>query len=154
MPKNKKVINATSVTSCGIKFRSKTEERVYKKLVSLGYSPKYESKKYVLWEGIVPKFPLYIDGIPQLTKKDKPKKLRDWTYTPDFILEKNGYTMIIEVKGNPNDLYPYTRKLFLKHIESLNKTYFFEVRTIRGLLITLETIEKLWEPTTSTTSKD
>ena len=147
MPKNKKVANATAVTSCGIKFKSKSEERVYKKLVSLGYSPQYESKKYVIWEGFRPKFPLYLDGIPQTTKGGKSKQLLDWTYTPDFILEKNGYTMIIEVKGNPNDLYPYKRKLFLKLLESMDKTYFFEVKTIRGLMSSLETIEKLWQPT-------
>ena len=132
--KNKKVLNATKVKALGIKFRSKTEERMYKKLLSLGYSPKYEAKTFILWEGFRPKFPLYIDGEPKLTKSGQSEKLLDWKYTP-------------EVKGHPNDLYPYKRKLFLKLLEQMDKTYFFEVKTIRGLLKSLEVMNTIWEPT-------
>ena len=147
MAKNKKIANATAVKDLGISFRSKSEERVYKKLLSLGYSPKYEPVSYVLWKGFRPTFPLYIDGIPQLTKNGEPTKFVDWKYTPDIILEKNGYTMIIEVKGYSNDIYPYKRKLFLKLLEAMDKTYFFEVHTIRGLLKSLEKMNQIWEQT-------
>lgn len=151
--KNKKIINATPVVSANISFRSKTEERVYKKLLSLGYSPKYEEKTFVIWDGFRPTKPWYIDGEPQIIKSGENMKLLDWKYTPDFILEKNGYTIILEVKGESNDVYPYKRKLFLKLLESLDKTYFFEVHTIRGLVKSLETIEQLWAQTPCQPSK-
>ena len=156
--KNRKIINATCAEYDGITFRSTTERNMYKKLISLGMTPKYEPDTFCLWNGFRPTKQWYIDGIPQNTKKknpitgkmdvltDKPQSFEDWNYTPDFKLTKNGYTVYIEVKGYPNDLWPYKRKLFLKLLETYPNTHFFEVKTIKGLVKCVEIISKLWEP--------
>lgn len=156
MSDNKKIINARTVEYNGITFRSDTERRIYIKLLSLGITPEYEVEKFTLVKGFTPTKAWYIDGIPQNTKKknkitgkftirtDKPKSLEDWDYTPDFRIKKGDYTFYIEVKGYPNDLWAYKRKLFLKLIEQQPHTYFFEVKTIKGLLETVKLMDKLY----------
>lgn len=144
MSKNKKVINATKSTYNGIKFRSKTEERVYKKLLSLGYNPNYELEPTILWEGFRPTKTWYLEGEPQITKKTLINKaFEDWNYTPDFLVEMNGYRFYIEAKGHPNDLWPYKRKLFLKWLETQDKAYFFQIKTIKALVESLEIMKKI-----------
>lgn len=155
MSENKKIKGATAVTYEDINFRSKFEERVYKKLLSLGYNPEYELEHFVLWEGFRPQKEYYYNGIPENTKKkdhltgkmtvltDKPEALQSWRYTPDFLLRMNGFAFYVEAKGHPNDLWPYKKKLFLKAIDDIPNTYFFEVRSIKGLLASLEVMKKI-----------
>lgn len=71
MSTNKKIINAEQVSQNNIKFRSKSERMMYNTLVSLGFSPEFEAEKFVIWKGFTPSSPLYIDGVPQLTKTRK-----------------------------------------------------------------------------------
>lgn len=143
MTDNRKIINATEVNLNGLSFRSKLEARVYKELLRLGYSPSYESYSCILLDGFVPSKPWFNDGVPEVTVKDVPKSVREWRYTPDFIIRKGGLTAYIECKGYSNDLHPYKRKVFLKVINNDRVNYYFEVRTLRGLRKSMEEFEKL-----------
>lgn len=142
---NKKVKNATTVIYNGMKFRSITESRMYKVMIEEGFTPDFEPQSFILWDGCYLQKPYYFEGEPVVTKNGYPKKLIDWTYTPDFIITLGCCTFIIEAKGNPNDLWPYKRKLFLKHIDKMKNTYFFEVRTIKGLKKTLSVIKSIYD---------
>lgn len=148
---NRKIKNATEVSQDNIKFRSKSERMIYNTLISLGFKPEFEPERITIWEGFTPKEPLYIDGIPQMTKPKKkninfmPKVLKflDWHYTPDFKLTIGNQIFYIEVKGFGNDIWPYKRKLFLKTIQDKPNIHFFEVHTKRGLLKTVKIIEDI-----------
>ena len=133
---NRKVKNATAITYDGITFRSHIELKVYKALVDAGYKPQYEPDKIQLLESFRPKRVWYLDGEPQTTKTGakKGKTVIGKTYTPDFKLVVNGITVYIEVKGHPNDVYPITRKMFLKWIDEQEEEIIFsEIHTMRGL---------------------
>ena len=109
----------------------------------MGITPKFESKTVTLLEGFRPSRTWYFDGEKELTKTGKNKKLQDWEYTPDFVITMNGYTFYVEAKGNPNDLWPYKRKMFIKWLESQPNCYFFEVKTIRGLVKSVEEMKAI-----------
>lgn len=144
---NKKVLNAQEVNYKDIRFRSGLEKYCYKQLLESGLKFSYESKTFKLWEGFRPtiininnyyskgkrrkkRFTSYEEPIGNDLYSDN-SKYSDITYTPDFIIEHNGYVIILETKGNPNDVYPYKKKMFLKTLESLEdkERYIFgEVR--------------------------
>lgn len=132
---NRKIKNAKEFFADGIKFKSKLEMKAYKILKENGLSPKYEAEKVVLFNGFKPSKTWYIDGVPQVTKKGNNKKLIDWCYTPDFKIELNDHVAYFEIKGFPNDVYPYKRKLFLEYIDDIPKTYFFEIKEVPDGLI-------------------
>lgn len=102
---NKKVRNATPIEIDGIKFKSKLEGYVYKKLKEYNIFAEYEPIKFIL----IPSF--YFLG----------KKIRPITYTPDFV----GNNFIIEAKGRPNETFPLKWKLFLYKLyyENLTNKY-------------------------------
>lgn len=154
LSENKKVKNATQVIYNGIKFRSITESKMYQTIIDAGITPSFESQSFIIWDGCYLQKPYFFEGEPVVTKKGNPKKLQDWVYTPDFIITLGCCTFILEAKGNPNDLWPYKRKLFLKHIDTMKNTYFFEVRTIRGLKKTLAKIKSIYEETIACPSDD
>lgn len=143
MAKNKKIINATEVTVDKIDFKSKFEGRVYKKLKSIGIKASYEPVPATLFEGFRPTKPWFYNGKPQVIKSGATAKIQDWQYTPDFVIRMNGYTFYVEAKGQPNDLWTYKRKMFLKWLDSKPKSYFFEVRSIRGLVASVEQMKIL-----------
>ena len=151
---NKKVKNATEVIYNGIKFRSKTELKMYQLMHKEGFTPDFESQSFILWDGCYLQKPFYYEGEPVITKNGHTKKLQDWVYTPDFIITLGGCSFIIEVKGNPNDLWPYKRKLFLKHIDKMKDTYFFEVKTIKGLKKTLSVIKSIYDEKITSTDNE
>ena len=138
---NRKIQNATPFDFDGIHFRSKFECDVYKALKKNGFQPLYEAEKVILFNGFRPQRCWYQDGIPMITKKSRvPIKLTDWIYTPDFTLYIDDYTIYIEAKGFPNDVYTYKRKLFLKHIDD-KKALFFEVKNMKGLNQTINLLK-------------
>ena len=140
---NKKIKQATEIDYDGIHFKSKKEKEAYIILKESGLNPEYEPDKAVLFEGFKPSHPWFLNGVPQLTKSGKPKKLIDWNYTPDFKISLNDYTAYIEIKGYPNDVYPYKRKLFLGLINNLDNVFFFEVNNLpAGLLKSIEIFKK------------
>ena len=114
---NKKVINATEVTVNGVKYRSKLEARCAQILKENNVSFEYE--------------PLKIEYIPKFEYYGE--KYRAAFYTPDFIID-NKY--ILEIKGFPNEVYRYKKKLvLLKLLNDVNYTKyrFFEIKTITQL---------------------
>lgn len=143
---NKKIKNATALEYNGIKFKSKTEVKVYKTLLQYGFKPKYEYMQYVLWEGFKPTISYYTkskDNNLQLKKT----KLISITYTPDFYLKAlDGKTSIfIEVKGYVNDVFPIKRKLFLALLEKMQEkepVVYFEIYTLKQLLQAINIINK------------
>lgn len=130
---NKKVKNATPKEWGGIKFKSILETTVYRTLVENGFEPKYEERTFDI-------FPKYEPNIPFYTKNDFKKlnkkitKVSDTlvldsrsqqaiTYTPDFMFDYKGRTIVVEVKGFQNELYPYKMKMFRKYLESCQGNY-------------------------------
>lgn len=140
---NKKIKNATKVQYNNILFNSKIELMVYKTLVEKGFSPKYEPHKFTVFEGYKPTVPFYT--INKNTKELSLNNVKQIaiTYTPDFILRYKEWTVIIEVKGKMNDVYPYKRKMFRKFLEDNTKgnVLFFEVYTKKNVLQMIEIIK-------------
>lgn len=140
---NKKIKNATKVQYNNILFNSKIELMVYKTLVENGFSPKYEPHKFTVFEGYKPTVPFYT--INKNTKELSLNNVKQIaiTYTPDFILRYKEWTIIIEVKGKMNDVYPYKRKMFRKFLEDNTKgnVLFFEVYTKKNVLQMIEIIK-------------
>lgn len=140
---NKKVKNATPTQYANIEFKSKIESMVYRTLVDNGLEPQYEPHKYVLWSGGKPTVPFYTKSKKELLKLDL-TKLRDITYTPDFYLEYEGMKVIIEVKGQTNDVFPVKFKMFRQLIESYpdhDKYLIFEIFGKRQLLEAIKVIK-------------
>lgn len=131
---NKKIKNATSCEHNGIKFKSIMEKRAFVLLEKEGLDPKYELITYTLIEGFHPSIPFYKrSGKEFIVNKTK---LRDITYTPDFVVCKDEYVFLIEMKGFANDTYPIKEKLFRKHLEEHFKgenIIVFLVKSIREL---------------------
>lgn len=142
---NHRVQNATPSDYDGIHFRSKLEVMVYKTLKEQGLSPSYEDTKFVILEGFRPTVPFYTKDKTTRMLKENSKKLIDSTYTPDFIVRFNGYTVIIESKGILQDSYMIKRKLFRKYLEEHQeeKYLYFEIYTKRQLLQAIDIIKKL-----------
>ena len=114
---NKKVINATEVTINGVKYRSKLEARCAQILKENNISFEYE--------------PLKIEYIPKFEYYGE--KYRAAFYTPDFIIDSK---YILEIKGFPNEVYRYKKKLVLLKLlkdNNYTKYRFFEIKTITQL---------------------
>lgn len=113
--KNKKILGTKSTVDHGIQFKSTLEKIIYNCFLKHGLKLKYESKKFTLWNGYYPTV-LFYKGHKRTVNAEM-SKLMDTTYTPDFILKHNGYTIIIEAKGFPNDVFPLKFKMFRKTME-------------------------------------
>jgi hypothetical protein len=144
---NKKVKNATKVVKYGIHFKSKLEVTVYETLVKEGMNPKYEPTTFVLWRGFKPTAKVY-------DRKNKTEsgsfhqetdKIIDIKYTPDFIFDYNGITVIIEAKGKVNETFPLKKKLFVSLLEKMSKTFYFVVRTKKETLEAINIIKNYTE---------
>ena len=141
MIENKKIRNARESTFNGITFKSKLEESFYKTLMAAGLEPDYELIKFVLVEGFKPTVPFYNRSKSKVFRMDM-TKVRDITYTPDFIILYNGTMFIIEAKGIENDTFPLKKKLFRRLLESMEMPcVYFEVRTKRELLEAIKIIK-------------
>lgn len=140
---NKKIRNATITSYNEIVFKSKLEAMVYRTLLQYGFEPEYETHTYTIWEGFRPTVPFYTRNKAKATILNL-KKLINITYTPDFYMEYQGLKIIIEVKGQVNDVFPYKFKMFRKHIEDLSdrENYLiFEVFTKKQLLEFIQIIK-------------
>lgn len=143
---NRKVKNTSSCKYHNIEFKSKAEMLIYKGLIEAGLEPNYEGITFTIWDGYRPIIPFYIidkDG----NKINKKSKLKDITYTPDFTLNYNGYTVVIEVKGFANDVFPYKFKIFRKYIETKENKYllieiFPKIKIIESQIKTLVKVIK------------
>ena len=139
--KNKKVRNATSKVYKGIKFRSKLELFTYRKLEEAKIKALYEKRKYILQEGFHYPEECYE---PHKTKGyiDNKYKIRDITYTPDFVDPQGRW--VIEVKGYANDVFPIKWKLF-KHMlyHHDDPPVLFLPKNQKHVLETIELIKEL-----------
>jgi Protein of unknown function (DUF1064). len=139
MKDNKKIKNAQKVNFGGIKFKSSLEKILYNTLIEQGITPAYESVTYVLSNSIRPTKPFFVRGSSGYHYEMKP--LSKITYTPDFTFKLNDVFVIIEAKGYENDVFYLKKNLFRKLIEQWDEqTMFFEVRTKRELLQSLDII--------------
>lgn len=137
---NKKVVNSQTTFIGDIRFKSLLESRIYKYLKDNKYSFKYESDKYILQKGFKSNISFYRKTSKGFTL-DK-SKVRDITYTPDFIIKINNYTLIIEAKGFKTDSYNIKVKLFRKLIDTMVNIVFAEITSIKELKTLLEIYEK------------
>ena len=70
-------------------------------------------------------------------------KVQDMSYTPDFIINYQDYTIILEAKGFPNERYPIVKKLFRRLLErKKNKAniIFAEVKSVKEVKQLIEII--------------
>lgn len=121
---NRKIKNATPEVYNGITYRSKLEASIARLLDELKVPFKYEPFKIIL----LPSF-RYLG-----------KFFRDWSYTPDFVVFNN---IIVEVKGFPNDVWGYKKKMILKYIIDHNYCYeFYEVKNKSQMRQLIETLKQ------------
>lgn len=134
MTANKKIKNATPLSYKGLNFKSKLEVMCYKTLLEQGFSPLYEEKVFVLWQGFKPTVPFYNRKKSTKTLEPDTGKLRDITYCPDFTFQANDKLIIIECKGFEDHVFPIKKKLFRGFLEAHPNAIYFEIRTKKELL--------------------
>lgn len=130
----------------GIKFRSMLEAHCYRQLRDAGIRSDYEKHKYVLLEGLHYSNSRYEDNGKTGYRDKKTHKVRDITYTPDFV-DPNG-KWIIECKGYANERFPLKWKMFMKLLmEQDDPPVLFVPRNQKQVLETVEMILELTTPT-------
>lgn len=153
--KNKKIKNATKEDFEGIPFKSRLEKLVYKTLLEIGINTQYEPVTYEIFKEFIPTIPFYTkpykkrkfkntEVISKYALKDM-RKVTSITYTPDFVFEYKNKIIVIEVKGFPNEVFPYKFKLFkalLETFEDKDKYEIWEIFSKRQLLECLTNLEK------------
>ena len=142
----KKVRNAKSKEVDGIKFRSQLEAHCYRQLRDAGSKSDYEKNKYVLMEGFHYSNTSYEDN-GKTGYQDKQKyKVRDITYTPDFVDPQGRW--VIECKGYANERFPLKWKMFKKLLmESDNPPVLYVPRNQKQNIETVKMILELIAPT-------
>lgn len=151
MRANKKIINATPNQLDSIKFKSRSEALCYKRLIESGFSPKYEEESFLLFNTYKLRdssLLVFIGDVKSKTLERFDKTLRKSVYTPDFTFDFNGYHIIIEVKGYPNDTYPFKRKIFLTNLGKglyniQQPVVFMEIHSTKELIQAIEIIKTL-----------
>lgn len=158
---NKKIKNATTCESSGIKFKSILEKTVYNTLVQYNLNPQYEPTTFIIWEGFTPITPFYdIETDKQKLKRlsnskntsiskiliQKKGKILSIKYTPDFYFKYNNINVYIEAKGMENDTYYIKKKMFIKYLDDLylstgDKSMYFEIHNKKQLLQAIEIIK-------------
>ena len=117
---NRRVKNATQCEYDGKKFKSKLEMFCYKELKLAKLDFTYEENTYELINSFYPAIPVYeLDKKTRLLKPDL-TKIRACTYTPDFVVKKNGKVFIIEVKGMEQDAFKLKWKMFRQYIQNFS----------------------------------
>lgn len=141
-----RVRNARSKEIDGINFRSLLEAFCYRKLKEAGIKLEYETKKFVLLEGFHYNAERYEDNGKTGYNSKKSHKVRDITYTPDFV-DPNG-KWIIECKGYANERFPLKWKMFMNQLNEMDDPpILFVPRNQNQILETIEKILELMAPT-------
>lgn len=138
---NKKVRNARVTIIDGIPFKSRLEARVYELLKAQGIKFSYQPEKAVLMHGFKPHTIFLVKTKNGFDIDDS--KVRDITYTPDFTISHNQYTIYVETKGFKTDAYNIKVKLFRKWLEGKDNVIFAEVKTLKELKELLTYIQEL-----------
>lgn len=158
---NKKIRNATVCQTNGITFKSQLEKSIYNALQELGFSPQYEPKTHILWDGFDPITPFYDkesdaqhrkrvdDGDSNKNKilVHKKSKVTGIRYTPDFYFKYGKLDVYIETKGIENSVFYIKKKMFRYLLDKIyNSTgqhsIFFEIYTKKQLLQAIEIIKE------------
>ena len=141
-----RVRNAKAKEVDGIKFRSLLEAHCYRQLRDAGIKCDYEKHKFVLLEGFhYPASSFEDNGKTGYTDKQK-YKVRDITYTPDFVDPQGRW--IIECKGYANERFPLKWKMFKKLLmERENPPVLFVPRNQKQNIETIQQILELTAPT-------
>lgn len=113
--KNRKIMNATKVSSGGVTFDSKLEKAMYDELTSLNIEFCFKPK-FVIMPGF------YYQG----------KKVREITWTPDFFFER--LNLVLDTKGFPDSKFPLKLKLFKRYCTDCGVDYsIWVVKDKRGI---------------------
>lgn len=137
---NKKIKNASEVTSSGIKFKSQLESMIYRVLKENDIDPEYESKTFEFVPRIRPTVPFF-NRIGKIFGVDM-RPIRPITYTPDFVFKYKEMLVIIEAKGFENDVFYVKKNLFRRYLETLKEdSIYFEIRTKKELMQALDIIK-------------
>lgn len=147
--KNKKIRNATICKDGNVTFKSVLEKMAYNTLIDQGFSPQYEPKTFIVWEGFESLTPFYDkETDTQKEKRDpegpklltlKSNKIQPIRYTPDIYIRYGDLDIWIEMKGIENDVAYIKKKMFRKYLDDLfntkgQKSLYFEIYTKRQLL--------------------
>ena len=144
MVENKKIRNASPLEYEGIQFKSKLEKMAYQTLKNHNLPAEYEPRKFIIWEGFKPTVPFYNKDIHTRMLKLEDKKIINISYTPDFLIEYNGYLVVIEAKGMENNCFYLKKKMFRKWLEKHEpKSIYFEIYTKKQLLQAIDIIKDL-----------
>lgn len=145
-PRSTGVRNARSKEIDGIKFRSLLEAFCYRKLKEAGIVSDYEKHKYVLLEGFHYNQIRFEDNGKTGYKNKQSHKVRDITYTPDFVDPKKRW--VIECKGYANERFPLKWKMFMQQLNAQDDPpVLFVPRNQSQVLTTIEQILELIAPT-------
>ena len=154
---NKKIKNATSLVYKGVQYKSNLEVSCKKALDIAGLQFAYETEKFNLIESFTPALHFYQSTKMGLKKQCKKNgsclTMRPVSYTPDFWFGNDKILIFIETKGFRNDVYPYKRKLFFRHMTAYKmlggeegkkrEIYFFEPSNIRDIKESIGIIKKI-----------
>lgn len=141
-----RVRNAKAKEVDGIKFRSMLEAHCYRQLRDAGIKSDYEKHKYVLLEGMHYPSGRYEDNGKTGYKDKQAHKVRDITYTPDFVDPQGRW--IIECKGYANERFPLKWKMFMKLLmKQDDPPVLFVPRNQKQVLETVQMIIELTAPT-------
>lgn len=113
---NKKVRNATSRVYDNIKFRSQLEIEIYKALAAKHLHFTYEQFRAKIWDAKHFTVP-YFNKVGKKPFGQITTKPICVHYTPDFLVKYKEWWIFLEVKGKPNDVFPYKVKLFREWLE-------------------------------------
>jgi hypothetical protein len=126
----------------GIQFRSNLEIHCYRALKTAGIPADYEKHKYVLMEGFHYSNIRLEDNGKSGYRDKQTYKVRDITYTPDFV-DPNG-KWVIECKGFANERFPLKWKMFMDTLmKTTNPPALFVPRTQKQNLVTVQAIQEL-----------
>ena len=132
---NKKIKNATKFTYDEIEFKSKLEVECFIILKKAGFDPQYEKLKFTIQDSFYPKSGYFKVNKAKKGTASKDELVRQTgkilpiTYTPDISFVWEGVTVLIELKGFENDVYPLKQKIFRKWLDSQPEEYvFFEIK--------------------------
>lgn len=144
-PKSR-VRNARPKQVDGINFRSTLEAFCYSKLKAANITAEYETKKFLLLEGFhYPEARFEDNGKTGYINRTE-QKVRDITYTPDFVDPKGRW--IIECKGYANERFPMKWKMFMEHLMKSGEPLplLFVPRNQNQVLATIAEIQNLIAP--------
>ena len=151
---NRKIRNTTPLIYKGIKYKSILEVSCVKELEKAGLNFRYEKEKFNIIEGFTPALHFYQSVQKGLVKQDKKNgdciAMKPISYTPDFWYGDDHVLIFIETKGYKNDVYPYKRKLFFRHMSEYKlrykenmEIYFFELKNVRDIKESINIIKDI-----------